>query len=54
MKDVTEIGRFITPYGINLDLGPNGFQWVYDVTDYEPLLHDSVEFSAGNLQELID
>lgn len=54
IKDVTEIGRFITPYGINLDLGPNGFQWVYDVTDYEPLLHDSVEFSAGNLQELID
>lgn len=54
VKDITEIGRFITPYGINLDLGPNGFQWVYDVTDYEPLLHDSVEFSAGNLQELID
>lgn len=54
VKNITEIGRFITPYGINLDLGPNGFQWVYDVTDYEPLLHDSVEFSAGNLQELID
>lgn len=54
VKDVTEIGRFITPYGINLDLGPNGFQWVYDATDYEPLLRDTVEFSAGNLQELID
>jgi hypothetical protein len=54
IKDVTEIGRFITPYGINLDLGPNGFTWVYDVTDYEPLLHDTVEFEAGNLQELID
>jgi hypothetical protein len=54
IKDVTEIGRFITPYGINLDLGPSGFTWVYDVTDYEPLLHDTVEFSAGNTQELID
>ncbi|MGB9701103.1 MAG: LamG-like jellyroll fold domain-containing protein [Candidatus Kapaibacteriota bacterium] len=54
IKDVTEIGRFITPYGINLDLGPNGFTWVYDVTDYEPLLHDTVDFAAGNLQELLD
>lgn len=52
--DETEIGRFITPYGINLSLGPNGFTWLYDVTDYEPLLHDSVDFAAGNLQELID
>jgi len=49
-----EIGRFITPYGIGLDLGTNGFTWVYDVTDYEPLLHDTVQLSAGNLQELID
>lgn len=52
--DEIEIGRFITPYGINLDLGPEGFTWVYDVTDYEPYLHDSVDFAAGNLQELID
>lgn len=49
-----EIGRFITPYGINLDLGPNGFEWRYDVTDYAHLFHDSVELSAGNTQELID
>ncbi len=52
--DKTEIGRFITPYGINLDLGPQGFTWVYDVTDYEPLLHDTIDFASGNLQELID
>ncbi|OGU57670.1 MAG: hypothetical protein A2X64_06185 [Ignavibacteria bacterium GWF2_33_9] len=52
--DQTEIGRFITPYGINLDLGPEGFTWMYDVTDYAPLLHDTVDFGAGNLQELID
>lgn len=50
----TEIGRYITPYGINLDLGPNGFTWVYDVTEYEPLLHGQVDLSSGNQQELID
>jgi hypothetical protein len=49
-----EIGRYITPYGINLSLGPNGFTWVYDVTDYQHLLHDSVDISAGNQQELLD
>lgn len=48
-----EIGRFITPYGINLDLGA-GFTWVYDVTDYRTLLHDSVRLSAGNWQEQLD
>lgn len=49
-----EIGRFITPYGIGLSLGANGFRWTYDVTDYQWMLHDSVELSAGNQQELID
>lgn len=52
--DRYEIGRFITPYGIGLSLGNNGFRWTYDVTDYQWLLHDSVDFSAGNQQELID
>lgn len=49
-----EIGRYITPYGIGLSLGPQGFRWTFDVTDYQWLLHDSVELSAGNQQELID
>ncbi len=49
-----EIGRYITPYGIGLNLGANGSSWVYDITDYQYLLHDSVELSAGNQQELID
>lgn len=49
-----EIGRYITPYGIGLSLGPNGFTWVFDVTDYAPLLQGDVELSAGNQQELID
>ncbi len=49
-----EIGRFITPYGKRLDLGLNGFTWVYDVTDYEPLLHGIVDLQAANGQELLD
>ncbi|MDZ7740750.1 MAG: LamG-like jellyroll fold domain-containing protein [Bacteroidota bacterium] len=52
--DRIEIGRFITPYGIGLDLGPDGFSWVYDVTDYAPMLQGEVDLSAGNQQELID
>ncbi|MCD4682930.1 MAG: T9SS type A sorting domain-containing protein, partial [Bacteroidales bacterium] len=49
-----EIGRFITPYGINLSLGPQGFAWVFDVTDYAHFLQGEVDLSAGNQQELID
>ncbi len=52
--DRYEIGRFITPYGIGLSLGPDGFTWVYDVTDYAFLLQDSVDISTGNQQELVD
>lgn len=48
-----ELARYITPYGIDLDLG-DGFTWTYDVSDYRPLLHDSVNLSAGNWQELLD
>jgi hypothetical protein len=49
-----ELNRFITPYGIQLDLGPDGWTWVVDVTDWAPLLRDSVELEAGNWQELLD
>jgi len=49
-----EIGRFITPYGIGLDLGPEGFEWIYDITDYASLFTGNVTLSAGNQQELID
>ncbi len=51
--DRYELGRFITPYGINLDL-EEGWTWVFDVTDYAPLLRDSVELECGNWQELLD
>ena len=49
-----EIARFITPYGKRLDLGLHGFTWVYDVTDYEQLLHGMVDLQAANGQELLD
>ncbi len=49
-----ELGRFITPYGIGLDLGPDGWTWIYDVSDYAPLLHGYVYLWAHNQQELID
>jgi hypothetical protein len=49
-----EIARYITPYGIQFDLGPNGFTWIYDVTDYQHYLHGLVDLAAHNTQELID
>ncbi len=48
-----ELERLITPYGNGLSLG-NGFTWVFDVSDYRTLLHDSVQLAAGNWQELLD
>ena len=49
-----EIGRFITPYGISFDLGPQGFSWIYDVTDYQQYLNGTVDLAAHNTQELVD
>jgi len=49
-----EIARYITPYGIGFDLGPNGFAWIYDVTDYQDYLKDVVDLAAHNTQELLD
>jgi hypothetical protein len=48
-----ELGRFITPYGIGLDLG-NGFRWVYDVTDFAHLLKGDVQITSPNTSELVD
>jgi hypothetical protein len=53
VKDV-EIARYITPYGIQFDLGPNGFAWIYDVTDYQDYLKNTVDLAAHNTQELLD
>jgi hypothetical protein len=50
-----ELGSFITPYGKRLVMGgENGWTWVYDVTDYAPLLKGSVDLKSGNNQELLD
>jgi hypothetical protein len=49
-----EIGRYITPYGIGFDLGPQGFSWIYDVTDYQQYMHGLVDLAAHNTQELLD
>ena len=49
-----ELARYITPYGIQFDLGPNGFTWIYDVTDYQQYLQGLVDLAAHNTQELID
>jgi len=39
-----EIARFITPYGAGRYASSNwSHTWYYDVTDFAPLLHDSVE-----------
>jgi len=37
-----EIARFITPYDITGGGGPGTCPWDYDLTAYQPLLHDSV------------
>ncbi|MDB3907848.1 peptide-N-glycosidase F-related protein, partial [Crocinitomicaceae bacterium] len=33
-----EIMSFVTPYGIGLNLGPDGKTWMFDVTDFLPIL----------------
>ncbi len=48
-----ELGRFITPYGNGLSLD-EGWTWIYDVSDFRPLLKDTVHLAAGNFQELLD
>ncbi len=49
-----ELGRFITPYGKGLNLGENGFTWIYDVSDYVNLLRGEVDLQAANDFELLD
>ena len=53
-----ELFRYITPYGIGLNLqnqgDGTGFTWIFDVSDFRTLLKDSVHLSAGNNQEFLD
>lgn len=50
IKERYEIMRYITPYGIGLNLG-SGFTWVMDVSDFKPLLSGKVYINAPNQQE---
>ncbi|MDR2556737.1 MAG: T9SS type A sorting domain-containing protein [Bacteroidales bacterium] len=47
------LATYITPYGNNLDL-KSGWTWVFDVTDFTPLLKGQVTLQDGNYQELLD
>ncbi len=55
IKEIYELENFVTPYGKRLDLnGDAGWSFIYDVTDYAPLLKGTVDISSGNQQELLD
>jgi hypothetical protein len=45
--DRIEIARFITPYDITGGGGPGTCPWEYDLTPYQPLLHDSVTLALS-------
>lgn len=52
-----EIMSFVTPYGIGLDLGINGKTWMFDVTDFLPILKGNKRINmewGGQWQEDID
>lgn len=52
-----EIMSFVTPYGINLDLGMEGKAWYFDVTDFLPSLKGNKNISlerGGQNQEQMD
>jgi hypothetical protein len=51
-----EILSLVTPYGIQLDLGPEGKTFTFDVTDYAPILRGekrlSLELGGENQEEM--
>ena len=50
-----KLGSFVTPYGKRLVMGgEEGWQWIYDLTDYAPILKGIKELHIGNNQELLD
>jgi hypothetical protein len=52
-----EIMSFVTPYGIALDLGPEGKSWTFDVTDFTPILKGNKRIflsRGGENQEQMD
>ncbi|MFV0540767.1 MAG: peptide-N-glycosidase F-related protein [Aestuariibaculum sp.] len=49
-----QINSYITPYGKGLNLTENGWEYVWDVTDYAPILTEKKQITHGNSQELHD
>lgn len=52
-----EIMSFVTPYGIGLNLGPDGKTWLFDVTDFLPVLQGTKRMTmerGGQHQEDMD
>lgn len=52
-----ELLSFVTPYGIFLDFGLEGRYWVFDVTEYAPILKGNKRFKmtrGGQWQEEMD
>lgn len=54
LAETFEIMRFITPYGIGLNVGEDGFSWVIDASDFLPLLTGKVYIDAPNQQQEIN
>ena len=52
-----EIMSFVTPYGINLNMGIGGKTWAFDVTDFGPILKGNQRLTVergGQWQEDLD
>lgn len=51
-----ELVSFVTPYGIGLDLGPNGKSWYFDMSDYVKILKGNkrIVMNGGVWQEDLD
>lgn len=53
--EIFELENYVTPYGMGIDLnGDCGWTYIYDVTDYAPLLKGRVDISSGSQSELLD
>lgn len=49
------LGSFVTPYGKRLIMGgENGWEWIYDISEYAPILKGDLHLQTGNNQELLD
>ena len=49
------LGSFVTPYGKRLGMGDEtGWEWVYDISEYAPILKGDLNLQVGNNQELLN